>query len=1147
MRFDRLDILRYGALTDRVLEFRPSAKLHIVYGANEAGKSSALKAISDLLFGFPHEVEQAFIHDASTLRVAAEISARNGNRLLFRRRRGRKNTLLAHSDQEAPLADDALASFLGAMGRPVFERAFGLDTERLRTGAAAMLQSGGEIGSLLFSAASGLTGLTSLRRSLESDAEGIFAQRRSKDRLFYQALERYEEARKTEREHELKSGDWKRLVEQAETSAAALATLQAQRLEKRREHSRLTTLRNLEPLMREIDAEEAAVASFQDIAVLADTEEQLNAASEAHRRALEKHSQSRAEVLRLRDALSVAQVDEGLFAAAGKIIERYAGKSAYLSAKADIARVRGEVEDFDLRLGQLMRKLGLDVDANQLDILQPTDATLAQLHQLKEAGRELRRAHSEIERNLARERAYLRDLESIYDGPQPVDPRQHADRLAAVQAELGDIARADVLQVRVDRARSELEDGIGRLNPPIVGLDQIVAVPLPDLSTLSDHRRLIDAAAAVVRDIAGQLANAASEALTVAGEMARLEGGDVIVTREEIAGERRLRDDLWRTFVSAPEAATRTSVEAAMSQADRLADLALANAERVARHTHLHLRSTELTKTQERLAIEAQDAEQKLVVLGADYRALFTRSGVSPLGCEQMIEWRRAIEALSSQRATVNGLADELSVIRLSEDRIAPVLAEIARETGLSDARGLPCAALGKSLARHLDAMEQRWSESRANEGKRTSSLESMRDLELEAEALTVRTERWQLQFSDVTSDLGLDEGATIEMAEAILEVWKQVPLVLAERSNRDRRVKGMARDIAAFEESVGALVLDVASDLGSLSADAAVDMLHQRAVAANGEHQRRSRLVSDLGIAQLSLTRAEGEAARCATILSELTSSLPPETDPAALLQKMRDRRSAQANLAASRRRFIDQSNGLSEEDIRLQLSGFDRTEAGLAIEQLDREDTELVTRLGELTAEVADNNRKRLELETAKSVEFAVFERLSAEQETKELARQWVVLKLAARMLATSMEAYREAQSDPVINRAGALFSTLTEGAFGGLAQEYGEDDTLHLAAVRAGGERVPLLGLSEGTGDQLYLALRLAFIEDYCSRNEPAPLIIDDIFQTFDDDRTRSGLKALASTSDIFQTILFTHQASVVNVAKLALADQVDVIMM
>ncbi|WP_160008578.1 YhaN family protein [Rhizobium sp. 18055] len=1147
MRFDRLDILRYGALTDRTLEFRSNAKLHIVYGANEAGKSSALKAISDLLFGFPHEVEQAFTHDASTLRVAAEISARNGNRLQFRRRRGRKNTLLAHSDQEAPLADDALAAFLGAMGRPVFERAFGLDTDRLRTGAAAMLQSGGEIGSLLFSAASGLTGLTNLRRSLDNDAEGIFAQRRSKDRLFYQALERHEEARKSEREHELKSGDWKRLVEQGESSAAALAALQAQRLEKRREHSRLTALRNLEPLMREIDADEAAVAVFQDIEPLADTEERLDAASDAHRQAVEKESLARGEVLRLRDALSVAQVDEGLFAAAGKIIERYAGKSAYLSAKADIARVRGEVDDFDLRLGQLMRKLGLDVDVAQLEILQPTDAVLAQLQQLKEIGRELRRAHSEIERNLARERAYLRDLESIYDGPQPVDPRQHADRLTALQAELGDIARIDGLQVRVDRARSELDDGIGRLSPAISSLDQIVAVPLPDVSTLSDHRRLIDAASAVVRDVAGQLAGAVSEAHTVSGEMARLEGGDVIVTRDEIMGERKLRDNLWREFAAAPAPAARVGVEAAMSQADRLADLALANAERVARHTHLQLRSTELVKTQERLEAEAQEAKQKLGALEADYRALFALSGVSPLGCEQMIEWRRAIDVLAGQRAATNVLADELSVLRLSEERIAPVLADIARDTGLSDARALPCAALGKALARHLDAMEQRWSESRATEGKRTSSLESIRDLETEAEALTVRTERWQLEFSDVTSELGLGEGATIEMAEAILEVWKQVPLVLAERANRDRRVKGMARDITAFEESISALTTDVAPDLAQLSADAAIDMLHQRAVAESAEQQRRVRLVSDLGIAELSQGRYEQEALRCASILSELTSSLPPNTDPAALLQRMRDRRSAQSSLAASRRRFVEQANGLSESDVRAQLAGFDRAEASLAVEQLDREDAELVARLGDVTAEVAENKRKRHELETAKSVEYAVFERLSAEEETKDLARQWVVLKLAARMLATSMEAYREAQSDPVITRAGALFSTLTEGAFGGLAQEYGEDDTLHLAAVRSGGERVPLPGLSEGTGDQLYLALRLAFIEDYCSRNEPAPLIIDDIFQTFDDDRTRSGLKALASTSDVFQTILFTHQASVVDIARRALADEVDVITM
>ena len=109
MRFDRLDILRYGALADRSLAFRPDARLHIVYGPNEAGKSSALAAISDLLFGFPERTPYGFRSDAASLRIGASISSRGGACLEFRRRKGRKGTLLAASDPETSLPDDALA------------------------------------------------------------------------------------------------------------------------------------------------------------------------------------------------------------------------------------------------------------------------------------------------------------------------------------------------------------------------------------------------------------------------------------------------------------------------------------------------------------------------------------------------------------------------------------------------------------------------------------------------------------------------------------------------------------------------------------------------------------------------------------------------------------------------------------------------------------------------------------------------------------------------------------------------------------------------------------------------------------------------------------------------------------------------------
>ena len=89
------------------------------------------------------------------------------------------------------------------------------------------------------------------------------------------------------------------------------------------------------------------------------------------------------------------------------------------------------------------------------------------------------------------------------------------------------------------------------------------------------------------------------------------------------------------------------------------------------------------------------------------------------------------------------------------------------------------------------------------------------------------------------------------------------------------------------------------------------------------------------------------------------------------------------------------------------------------------------------------------------------------------------------------------------------------------------------------------MPLPGLSEGTGDQLYLALRLAFLEDYCRRNESAPLVLDDIFQTFDDDRTAAGLRTLAAAGGTHQTLLFTHQMSVVETAKRELGEGMDVV--
>ena len=94
MRIRRLDLLRYGHFTDRSLEL-PGGKsdFHIVFGPNEAGKSTALSAVEDLLFGILGQSRYGFLHEYSKMRIGAVLE-NDSDVLEVLRRKGNKDTLL---------------------------------------------------------------------------------------------------------------------------------------------------------------------------------------------------------------------------------------------------------------------------------------------------------------------------------------------------------------------------------------------------------------------------------------------------------------------------------------------------------------------------------------------------------------------------------------------------------------------------------------------------------------------------------------------------------------------------------------------------------------------------------------------------------------------------------------------------------------------------------------------------------------------------------------------------------------------------------------------------------------------------------------------------------------------------------------------
>ena len=141
------------------------------------------------------------------------------------------------------------------------------------------------------------------------------------------------------------------------------------------------------------------------------------------------------------------------------------------------------------------------------------------------------------------------------------------------------------------------------------------------------------------------------------------------------------------------------------------------------------------------------------------------------------------------------------------------------------------------------------------------------------------------------------------------------------------------------------------------------------------------------------------------------------------------------------------------------------------------------------------------------------------------------------AATLLEAALAELEAEGDDAMLRRIGAAFAALTDGAYVSACSEPG-DRGARLFLRAAGGEEVGVEQLSEGTRDQLFLALRLVAIQDHVAGGSALPLLGDDILQTFDDTRAAAAFRVLREFSETVQVVLLSHHPHLVDVARNAL---------
>jgi len=152
----------------------------------------------------------------------------------------------------------------------------------------------------------------------------------------------------------------------------------------------------------------------------------------------------------------------------------------------------------------------------------------------------------------------------------------------------------------------------------------------------------------------------------------------------------------------------------------------------------------------------------------------------------------------------------------------------------------------------------------------------------------------------------------------------------------------------------------------------------------------------------------------------------------------------------------------------------------------------------------------------------EAGIVERISDSLET------FVISSLAARLLENALEAYEAERQPAVIQSAQDIFTRLTGGRYTRLATPLGRFEPVVSGAASSG---KPPERLSRATAEQLFLALRLSYIENLAGAHPALPVLMDDVLVNFDDERRRAATRVIGEFALGRQVVYFTcHPATV-----------------
>jgi uncharacterized protein YhaN len=1138
LRLKTLKIERYGCFEDTTLNFTTEpGRINLVLAPNGAGKSVLRHAFHDLLFDIPLRSPMKFRfgnYKGMALRAAAVAS--DGAAFDF--------AWIRDGKPQRVTSDPARYAKLRAESTPrQLEQLFALDTARLRQGGTD-LKGGDTLADALLSGTGELAGPRKVRAEIEARAKANWTANARQPPL-NAALGAVAEARKQVKAAILPPAERERQERALEAEQASLDRAREAQKAAQAEMRRLHRIALVRPHLLALEAAEAWLAAHLGVLLLpAGLEVELAAArvamaqAEANLNAAvagEAAAAARAAEI-VRDAAAMLQ---------GRRLERLSedlGKAE--EAARDIVDVRARRAAARARVAEGLRAVGRDVPEDDGESLLPPVALLTK-------ARAAIHRHAELAAARNAEAVGLRAAAAQVSAGEraPAAGQAAGDHAADGLAELLDEIRADRNPVQhlaeatkaLYAAEAEVLAALALVPGWSADADALRALTLPGEAALERlASALADAHEAARRDeaAADKISAARAAAQTRLGELRAVALPDAAA----IKAARARRDRGWqlihrRAFsAEGPDAAEEAAFcgeeplplafDRSLREADDLADRRIAELDRVSEAERLAAEVARLDGEWSAAVVKVAAARETMAARSSAWAA-----AVSPLGMEvaaTMVDVRRF---LAARQAVVTAL----KVAEPARRAAAAVQAQhaawaerLAALLGESQADGLS-ALLARADAR-LKAAAALQKATLVWETNRKRDLQAQRDRTESLAEADRALDAWSTGWAEILALLGRPAGETPDETAAVLARTEEI--------ERDRReAHGFGERIAGMQENIDRFSAEISALAAALDEPPGADVF----AAARRMTARWERAKQTDGLAKEAADILESRR----TVLAEAQRGAAAAADQGRAVVA-----------AAGARDLDDAANRIAESAEHTRhaalrdgaLAGLAEHGAGLTRAALQAEAASVQGDAMDDAREAADAAMKSANTQVEAAI-LALNERQTALQAGEDpapaanalanlaaasanfsrLLEEQLVLRVALEMLDGAMSAVQAETGDGGVDRLSRQFAAVTDGAYGVMLDE--EDGaTLYAVEHRYPNERKALSELSEGTRDQLYLALRMLALRDHAAVAAPLPFIADDILQTFDDARTVAALRALVELSADVQVIVLTHHAHV-----------------